>query len=271
MQAHIQFISYYITLLFFQMGSKHRFIRLFCNPMLFCPWSQLSINLAESLTLSLDRTDPKTPFELEPQFDALCTALGLDPNASDVLSVLKTPDKVSWKSITKTIESDSLGNLGTFRGCLSGDWISVDPGPMEWQRCGGLARGLQSHGVRSIVVGDLTEEWYLYSIAHPISGPQDVLPNLERYFTTQLSEDLIKSFPQLPANAGSEESTRLYGEILSCVQVHLPVRLLAKDMESTGYPVLRYEIRWTPEELRPLGQIPFKGLLARIYSSYKFI
>ncbi|KAF8909271.1 carboxylesterase [Gymnopilus junonius] len=200
-------------------------------------------------------TDPKTPFELQPQFNALCIALGLDPNAPDVLSVLKNPDEVPWKSITKVIETDSLGKFGTFRACLSSDWVSVDPGPMEWQRSGGLARGLTSHGVRSIVIGDLTEEWYLYSIAHPINGPQDILPNLERYFPTQFSEALIKQFPQLPANAGSEESARLYGDILSIAQVHLPIRLLAKDMESTGYPILRYEIRWTPEQFRPLGYV----------------
>ncbi|PPQ70238.1 hypothetical protein CVT26_014485 [Gymnopilus dilepis] len=200
-------------------------------------------------------TDPKTPLELEPQFDALCTALGLDPNTPDVLSTLRDPTKVPWTLITQAIETDKLGRYGTFRACLSNDWISVDPGPMEWQRCGGLARGLQTHGVRSIVVGDLTEEWYLYSIAHPIGGPQDILPNLERYFPTQLCEGLIKAFPQLEPDAGSEESTRLFGEILSCVQVHLPVRLLSKDMESTGYPILRYEIRWTPEQLRPLGYV----------------
>ncbi|KDR80904.1 hypothetical protein GALMADRAFT_241413 [Galerina marginata CBS 339.88] len=199
-------------------------------------------------------TDPKTPLELRPQFDELCRALKLDPDAPDILPTLRDPSKVPWESITKVIETD-LGHFGTFRGCLSEDWISVDPGPMEWQRSGGLARGLLAHGVRSVVVGDLTEEWYLYSIAHPINGPLDILPNLERYFPTDIAKKMVGVFPQLPANAGSEESTRLYGDIMSVGQVHLPVRLLAKDLESSGYPILRYEIRWSPEQHRPFGYV----------------
>jgi len=125
---------------------------------------------------------------------------------------------------------------------------------MEWQRSGAFARGLKAHGVRSIVIGDLTEEWYLYSIAHPISSPKDILPNLERYFPIDVAEKMVNAFPGLPNNAGSQESTRLYGDIMSCGQVHLPVRLLASDLEASGFPVLRYEIRWTPEQHRPLGE-----------------
>lgn len=126
---------------------------------------------------------------------------------------------------------------------------------MEWQRCGGFARGLQAKGVKSIVVGDLTEEWYLYSIAHPINSPADILPNLERYFPNDVAQKFVKAFPQLPENASAEESTRLYGDIMSCGQVHLPARLLAKDLETQGFPILRYEIRWTPEQYRPFGEI----------------
>ena len=52
---------------------------------------------------------------------------------------------------------------------------------------------------------------------------------------------------------GKEELERLYGRILSEGQVHLPVRLFARDMVNAGFPVVRYEIRWTPEQVRPLG------------------
>jgi len=200
-------------------------------------------------------TDPKTPPELQPQFDALCRALNLDPSAPDILSVLKDSSKVPWESITKVIETDVLGPYGTFRGCLADDWMSVKPGPMTWQSSGELGRGLLAHGVKYVVIGDLTEEWFIYSIAHPIKGPQDILPNLERYFPTDVSINLIKEFPPLPKNAETEEAVKLYGEILSCAQVHLPVRWFVKDMAACGFPVLRYEIRWTPEQYRPAGYV----------------
>ncbi|KAF9563588.1 carboxylesterase [Agrocybe pediades] len=200
-------------------------------------------------------TDPKTPAELRPQFDALCRALKLDPEAPNILATLKDPIKVPWKSITEIIENEGFGKYGTFRGCLSDDWITVSPGPMEWQHSGLFARALKEHGVRSIVVGDLTEEWYLYSIAHPIRTPRDILPNLKRYFPTNVARKMIDAFPRLSDGAGSNECVRLYGDIMSCGQVHLPVRLMARDLEASGFPVLRYEIRWTPEQHRPFGYV----------------
>lgn len=204
----------------------------------------------------MNSTDPKTPTELRPQFHALCRALKLDPTASDILATLRDPVRVPWSTITRVIETDALGTkYGTFRGCLSDDWFLSTPGPMAWQRSGALARGLQASGVRSVIVGDLTEEWYLYSIAHPIHTPQDIVPNLERYFPDDVVEKLVKAHQTLPEDAGSEESQKLYGEILSCGQVHLPVRLFVRDLLGAGFPVFRYEIRWTPEDGRPEGEL----------------
>lgn len=201
-------------------------------------------------------TDPKIPSELRLQFDALCRALSLDSSAPDILSVLKDPVKVPWESITKVIENDVLGSYGTFRGCLADDWLSVKPGLMTWQRSGELGRGLLAHGVKCVVIGDLAEEWYLYSIAHPIEGPRDILPNLERYFPTDVARNLIKEFPP---SVGTQEAVKLYGEIMSCGQVHLPVRIFAKDMAACGFPVLRYEVRWTPEQNQPAGYVTHGG------------
>ena len=185
----------------------------------------------------------------------LCRAVNIDPSAPNVLSILKDPAKVPWESITKVIETDILGSYGTFHGCLADDWLPFKPGLMAWQRSGELGRGLLAHGVKNVVIGDLTEEWYLYSIAHPIKGPRDILPNLERYFPTDVTRNLIKAFPPLSKNADRKEAAKLYGEIMSCGQVHLPVRIFVKDMVASGFPVLRYEIRWTPEQNRTAGNL----------------
>ena len=170
--------------------------------------------------------------------------------------------KVPWESITKVIETpDVLGSYGTFRGCLSDDWISVKPGPMNLQRSGKLGRGLLAHGVKCVVIGDLTEEWYFYSMSHPIAGPQDILPNLERYFPTDVARNLLEEFP--PVSEDADAAVKLFGEILSCGQIHLPVRIFAKDMVACGFPVLRYEIRWTPEQSRIAGKSWSLNLLNR--------
>lgn len=200
-------------------------------------------------------TSPKTPSELRPQFRALCKGLNLDPDSPDVLSVIRDPVKVPWSAITHLIETDAIGvEFGTFRSCLDGDWLANSPDPMTWQRTGGFARGLRDKGVRSVVVGDLTEEWYLYSIAHPINTPDDIRPNLERYYSPEIVAKMLDMYPKLPKDASSEESERLFGEILSDGQVYLPVRLLTRDLHAAGFPIFRYQIRWTPEQKRPKGE-----------------
>ncbi|KAJ8494392.1 hypothetical protein ONZ45_g13252 [Pleurotus djamor] len=170
--------------------------------------------------------------------------------------ILRDPARTPWAAITKAIETDALGiEYGTFRGCVDGDWLANDPDPMTWQRNGGLAKGLLDKGVKSVIIGDLKEEWYLYSIAHPIPRTEDIIPNLERYFPNDLVARIVELHRKIPENASSEEAQRLFGEILSNLQVHLPVRIFARDFTKAGFPILRYEIRWTPEQNQAGGYV----------------
>ncbi len=198
--------------------------------------------------------NPKTPDQLRPQFAALSLALGLDPDADDTVSILRDPLKISWQSITELIDSESLGVHGTFRGCLDGTWLSGSPDPMTWQRTGGLASGLGEHGVRTVIVGDLSEEWYLYSIAHPIKQKQDIQQNLERYYPADIVRGILNIYPSPPDDADAKELEKLFGIILSASQVHLPIRLLHRDLLQANYPTFRYTIKWTPEQVRPKGK-----------------
>lgn len=185
----------------------------------------------------------------------MCRALNLDPTASDILAVLRDPVKVPPADITRIIETDAMGvEYGTFRGCMDESWLPSSPDLMSWQRSGGLARGMRDHGIQSIIIGDLTEEWYLYSIAHPLNSASDIFPNLERYYPKEIVARMMRMYRTLPVDATAEEAKKLFGEILSDGQVHLPVRLLARDLHNAGFPVLRYEIRWTPEQIRPKGK-----------------
>ena len=199
------------------------------------------------------RISPKTPAELRPQFQGLCRSVNLDPSSPDVLSKLRDPAVVPWSSLTHAIETDAFGTqYGTFRGTLDGNWLHPDP--MAWQRSGDFARALKAKGVRSIVVGDLTEEWYLYAIAHPISKMKDIEVNLERYYQDDMIKKIMALYKTLPEGAPEAEVQKLMGDILSDGQVHIPVRILGRDLINSGFPVLRYEIQWTPEQNRPLGE-----------------
>ncbi|KAF8634657.1 hypothetical protein AX15_000796 [Amanita polypyramis BW_CC] len=200
--------------------------------------------------------DLKTPEDLRPQFRSLCNALKLDPDSPDILDVLRDPVKVPWSDITKAIDADALGvGRGIFRGCLSSDWIPASPGLMERQRSGELARGLRNHGVKSIVVGEVVDEWYIYSFSNPISSPRDIVPKLKQYFPDAFVEKLTGCFEWPPDDADKEEARVLFGKILSSAQVHIPVRALHRDLCAAGFPVLRYVIEWAPEQHCPQGYV----------------
>jgi len=127
---------------------------------------------------------------------------------------------------------------------------------MAWQRTGGLARGLLEHGVHNVIVGDLSEEWYLYSIAHPIKHKADVQENLEKYYPLMVQHMIdLYGRPPLADDAKVEELEKLFGVIASAGQVYLPVRLLHRDLLQAGFPTFRYTIKWTPEEARPNGYV----------------
>lgn len=213
-----------------------------------------------SCSISVDadyhrRLPPKTPEELRFQFQALCKSLDIDPAASDAIEKIGDPSDAPAETMAKIIETETNASWSTFRGCLDGSWLSDSPGPMEWQRSGGFAAKLKEKGLRSIVLGDLTEEWYLYSIAHgPIHSMDEVKVNLLRYYQPDFVEKAMKMYRTVPAGSPTEDFMRLFGEISSAAQVHTPVRILARDLTNAGFPVLRYEIAWTPEQVRPHGE-----------------
>jgi hypothetical protein len=199
---------------------------------------------------------PKTPAEYQAQFHAFVTALGQNPDDPDILSILRDRAQVSWQEITKAIETDAAGiEYGTFRGTADNIWMRTSPDPMEWQRSGGLARGLLRAGVKSIIVGELTEEWFLYALAHPVDNADDIVRNLRRYYTNEAVHKILGLYDPLPENVTQEVLFKKFGEILSDGQVYLPVRLLVRDLAAAEYPVLRYQIAWTPEQGRPMGKL----------------
>ena len=85
-------------------------------------------------------------------------------------------------------------------------------------------------------------------------GPRDVVPNVLRYYPRAIVERLVRKYRTLPDSASVEEAERLMGEILSDGQVHVPVRMFVRDFYKADFPVFRYEIRWTPEQVRPKGE-----------------
>ncbi|KAI0084081.1 carboxylesterase [Irpex rosettiformis] len=209
---------------------------------------------------------PKSPQDLRPQFQAIAHALGIDPTSPSALSQLRDSTITPATTLTRIIETDEAGlENGTFRGTVERSWLppptttttatTATPDIIAWQRSGSFAHALREKGVKSIIVGDLTEEWYLYAIAHPVKNMHDVELNLRRYYQDDFVKTTLGMYAALPDGVDEGEYKKLLGRVLSDGQVHLPVRLLARDLVEAGFPVLRYEIRWTPEQGRPFGYV----------------
>jgi hypothetical protein len=128
---------------------------------------------------------------------------------------------------------------------------------MERQRSGALASSLKAHGVTGVMLGDLIDEWYLYSFAHPISSYDDILPNLDRYLPSDISKKLLHRISACGEEGG--DPLKLFGDVLSIGQVLLPGRVFARDMIKHGFPVVFYSIKWTPENVRPFGKFSHDG------------
>ncbi len=168
----------------------------------------------------------------------------------------------------KVVETEALGiQHGIFRACLSVDWIQTEPGPMERQRNGEFARGLRERGIQSIVVGEVSDEWYNYSYSHPIYSPFEIGDIVRGYFPDRIANNIIKCFREAK---NQKEGTMSLGEHLAAGLVHLPIRLLHKDLLAAGFPVVRYRIEWIPEQLRP-NSMSDKAFHSRPRLIYRYI
>lgn len=196
-------------------------------------------------------TDPLTAVERRGQFAELCCALDLNPESPGVIETLRNREQIPTAKLIAAVEG--LGTESTFRGVVGHDgWVEADQ--MAYQASGALARGLASAGVRAVIVGDVRDEAHFYAGCHSCPTPDDLLPNVARYYPLEIAEALLASYPPLTDTSVSGCQERL-GRVLADGQVYLPVRLLARDLSAAGLPVVRYAIETVVRGLGTNGSV----------------
>ncbi|WVF67724.1 hypothetical protein IAT40_002483 [Kwoniella sp. CBS 6097] len=182
---------------------------------------------------------PLTPSTRNTQFQAFCQALGVDPSSLNILSQLRDSSKYPTQRIIKAVQE--MGDQCTFRGVVGDDgWVRTDQ--IDYQRSGGLAKDLRDAGVKCIIVGDVRDEDHFYKGVHFSKTQADLVPNIARYYPSDQSERFLASYGPIAADATVDEINNLLGRILADGQVHLPVRLLAKELALADFPVVRYAV-----------------------------
>ncbi|OXC65569.1 hypothetical protein AYX13_05414 [Cryptococcus neoformans] len=187
--------------------------------------------------------DPLIPAARNAQFTAFCETVGIDPSIPNVLEELRDTSKFSTDKIIAAVQD--MGELCTFRGIVGDDgWVRADE--MEFQKNGGLAKGLREAGVQCIVVGDVRDEDFFYRGVHPCKKYDDLVPNIARYYPYDQSQQFLASYHPIPKDPSPTELDDRLGRVLADGQVHLPVRLLAKDLATYSFPAVRYAIESVP-------------------------
>ncbi|WVR09286.1 hypothetical protein IAU60_006351 [Kwoniella sp. DSM 27419] len=173
--------------------------------------------------------------------------LGVDPTDPTILDQLRDTATFPTETIIQAVQN--MGELCTFRGVVGTDgWVRADQ--VEWQSQGGLARGLKAAGVKCIIAGDD----YFYKGVHLSSHPSELVPNIARYYPWDQSVKFLEAYvgPEgVPDDATPDQLNALLGRILADGQVHLPVRLLAKELAKEGLPVIRYAVEYVPDFYGP--------------------
>ncbi|ODN92138.1 hypothetical protein L198_05811 [Cryptococcus wingfieldii CBS 7118] len=192
--------------------------------------------------------DPLTPAVRKVQFEAFCQALGVDATTPNMLDELRDTAKYPTAKITKAVQD--MGELCTFRGVVGSDgWVRADE--MEFQQSGGLARGLRDAGVKCIVAGDVRDEDSFYRGVHPSKVYDELVPNIARYYPYEQSQRFLDSYPPIPRDSTPQQLDDRLGRVLADGQVHLPVRLLTKDLTAHSFPAVRYAIEFVPVSQGP--------------------
>ncbi|KZT66243.1 carboxylesterase [Daedalea quercina L-15889] len=211
------------------------------------PFQSAMLQSNAILTMPSSKADHRT------QYEAVCKALGLDPSSPTTYSDLRDPSKVPAETIMNALLDGKVpAPYDTFRDSIDGVWVKPTPEMMEWQRSGNFARAIKAKGVQYVLMGNLTQEWYVYGLVHPVKTMEDFTLNMERYYSADVTALLLKCYPPLPSNATQDEVNKYMGTALSDAQVYVPLRILARDLINAGFPLLRYEIGWVPEQLSAL-------------------
>lgn len=179
-------------------------------------------------------TNAVTPSSKAEQFSAFCEALG----AEEDLEALRNEERYPTAAIIDAVQR--MGVQGTFRGVVEDGWIEADQ--MEYQASGQLGRDLVAAGVKVVIMGDVRDEDSFYSIVHDCT-PDNLMFNVARYYPLPLAKALLSAYDQ------DQEPQPLLGRVLADGQVHLPVRMLARDLAKGGLPTVRYTIETVAKAL----------------------
>ncbi|CAD6581306.1 MAG: hypothetical protein CYPHOPRED_001542 [Cyphobasidiales sp. Tagirdzhanova-0007] len=197
-------------------------------------------------------SNPQDLDTAQKQFEVLCRMLDLEPHQNDVLERLR--DTSSGQLM------EAVGNMGqhnTFRPAYGQDeWLKE---LVMHQRSSTFAEGLQSAGVKSVLLTEVSEEQAFYRFSHPSTASpnvgegwkeyntrayEELLQNLNRYYQPSDAQALAKTYPILPPCATRGDIDGLLGQMLADGQVYIPTRQLARDLLLNGFPCIRLQTRF---------------------------
>ncbi len=209
---------------------------------------------------------PKTIEESQEQFEQLAEAFGISRDLPST-EKLKRMRAIPFEKL-----ADEILNLKlhTFRACTDDKFVS--PTLFNDIYDGKFGEEFAKSG-RSVIIGEVVNEFSIYANTNPPKTPEDFRNQLHNYYPAHVVEALLDLYPTVPEDliktdpaSYMERTKKLFGTIVSDMQVHSSGRLFVNGLIKGGVPINRifryrvaYRAKFFDNIEPPASRVPHGG------------
>ncbi|KAF8851792.1 carboxylesteras-like protein [Acephala macrosclerotiorum] len=184
---------------------------------------------------------PKVLSEVQEQFDDLCRVLGV-PAVYSRNQKLEMLRRFSANELTTAVDSM---RQKFFRPILDGDFMSEDLFPSIFD--GRFSKCLKDLGIQTII-GDLTQEFYLYKNVYPPTSYDSLVERLSWDYPRHVAVAITAPYKSSPSSESrsTEYWKDVFGKLYADMQIHSSMRGYLNSISGT-LPlsnIHRYRIDW---------------------------
>lgn len=204
---------------------------------------------------------PKAIKEVDEQYEELLTLLDipLSLTPEEKLSHLRNVSADKLMEVLPTMKQH------TFRAVS--DNIFIANTLLLDLKSGKFSKLLLQKKNFNIVIGEVANEPYLYSVLDTPTSQEELIVQLENYYPTAAVKEMIKLYPTVPNSLPEveyhEQLRQLFGTIVADGQVYASSRGYVKNLVNNGFPkerIFRYKVSYRPKYLDQLLD-PYHGVI----------
>nr|QFR37228.1 carboxylesterase [Cyberlindnera americana] len=193
---------------------------------------------------------PKGIDELQKQFEEVCSKLGVDASLSGEEKLAKLR-AISHKDLEQVV---SKLEMHTFRAFTEGNFISSTI--LKDLQSGHYGALCAKKGIR-LVIGEVGNEPVLYSNLNTPTTLEGLKLQLNNYYPAKVVDAILEAYPKVDPSLETTDNEKfkkdiwkVYGDIVSDLQVSVSLRGFVKRLVDGGFPlssIYRYRVDYRPQ------------------------